>query len=301
MSVDTVTTLESPEARVATSDLAVRRRRLRNSPLLGIGLVLVGLLVMVSLLAPLLASYDPRAVSGPALEQPSARHWLGTDVPGRDLFAQLVYGARVSLIAAVLGGTVATVGAILIGVLPALVSRRADSVSNRLVVFLLALPGFPLLVLIGALAGNKEIPLIIVIGLLGAAPNARLLRSQALSLRQRGFIAAARGLGAGPLYVLRRHLVPGLGPLVAIGFVSWASSSIGIQAGLAFIGLGDPSAPSWGMMLNRALSQPAIYFSPMWIWWVLPPGFAITLALLGFTFVGVALEPTFNPRWRRAA
>jgi peptide/nickel transport system permease protein len=265
-----------------------------------IGLVLIGLLVATALLAPLLTSYDPKVVSGRALEQPSARHWLGTDVPGRDLFAQLVYGARVSLLAGVVGGTLAIVGAILIGVLPALLGKRADSVSNRVVIFLLALPGFPLLVLIGALADNKEIALIAVIGLLGVAPNARLLRSQALSLRQRGFIAAARGLGGGPLYVVRRHLVPGLGPLVLIGFVNWASTSIGFQAGLAFLGLGNPSEASWGMMLNRALAQPNICFSPLWTWWVLPPGFAITLALLGFTFVGVALEPIFNPRWRRS-
>jgi peptide/nickel transport system permease protein len=265
------------------------------------GLVLVGLLVAVALLAPVLASYDPGAVSGRVLEPPSARHWLGTDKPGRDLFAQLVYGSRVSLLAGVLGGSLATLGAILIGVLPALLGRRTDSLANRFVVFLLALPGFPLLVLIGALADNKQIALIVVIGLLGAAPNARLLRSEALSLRQRGFIAAARGLGGSPLYVLRRHLVPGLGPLVLIGFVNWASTSIALQAGLAFLGLGDPSEASWGMMLNRALLQPNIYLSRMWTWWVLPPGFAITLALLGFTFVGVALEPVFNPRWRRSS
>jgi peptide/nickel transport system permease protein len=87
-----------------------------------------------------------------------------------------------------------------------------------------------------------------------------------------------------------------MGPLVLINFVNWASTAIGIEAGLAFLGLGDPSGISWGLMLNRALSQPSIYFSPMWVWWVLPAGFAITLSLLGFTFVGVALEPAFNPR-----
>jgi peptide/nickel transport system permease protein len=277
------------------------RPRLARSPLLVVGLALVGLAVLAAVLAPLLSAHDPRAVTGPRLQEPSARHWLGTDVPGRDIFAQLVYGARASLVVGVTAGLLAMAGAVLIGALPALLGGSADTLSNRLVVFLLALPGAPLLILIGALAGNRQVVLILVIAFLGAAPNARILRSQALTLRQRGFVASAQGFGGGRLYVLRRHILPGLGPLLAVGFVNWASVAIGLEAGLAFLGLGDPSGISWGLMLNRALSQPAIYFSPMWIWWVLPPGLAVTGTLLGFTFVGVALEPTFNPRWLRSS
>lgn len=275
---------------------AVRRRRPARSPLLVIGLSLIGLVVVAAVAAPLLTPYDPQEITGPALEEPSSRHWLGTDVPGRDIFAQLVYGARASLMVGVVAGSLAMVGAILIGVLPALLGGPADTISNRMVIFLLALPGAPLLVLIGALAGNRRIVLILLLVFLGTAQYARVLRAPALSLRQSGFIAAARGFGFGPLYVLRRHLVPGLAPLIVVGFVTWASTAIALEAGLAFLGLGDPSGVSWGMTMNRALSQPFIYSSPMWTWWVLPAGFAITLTLLGFTFVGVALEPSFNPR-----
>lgn len=276
-------------------------RRLPRSPLLVAGLVLVGIVVAMAVLAPLLTSYDPTAITGRALEQPSARHWLGTDYPGHDLFAELVYGARPSLVVGVIGGALAMLGAILIGVLPALLGPSSDAVANRLVVFLLALPGAPLLVLIGSLAGKRQIALTLVIAFLGAAPNARMLRGQALALRRSGFIGAARGFGGGPLYVLRRHLVPALGPLVLVGFVTWASVAISLQAGLAFLGLGDPSGVSWGLMLNRALSQQGIYLSPMWTWWVLPPGLALTASLLGFTFLGVGLEPSFNPRWLRSS
>ena len=278
-----------------------KRHRARPSALMLIGAVVLGLLVIVAVLAPVLASNDPKAISGPALEQPSARHWLGTDIPGRDIFSKLVYGARASLVVALIGGSIAMTGAIVVGVAPALLGGFADSVSARLVVFLLALPGLPLLILIGSLAGNNRLALTLVIGFVGAAPNARILRSQTLSLRQRGFITAARGCGGGPLYVLRRHLVPGLGPLIVVGFVNWAGVAIGLEAGLAFLGLGDPTGVSWGLMLNRALSQPGIYYSPMWTWWVLPAGLGIALAVLGFTFVGVGLEPNFNPRWLRAS
>jgi len=294
------TTLEHPPATdVKGGD--ERRPRFSASPLLVAGLVLIGLVLAVGVAAPLLTSHDPTAVSGKVLERPSARHWLGTDSPGRDIFAQLVYGARASLIVGVAAGVLAMVGAILLGVLPALLGGPADAVSNRLIVFLLALPAAPLLVLIGAFAGNRRAIVILTIGFLGIASNARVLRGPARSLRRRGFVGAARGFGGGPLYVLRRHLVPGLGPLVVVRFVNWAGVAIGLEAGLAFLGLGNPSAISWGSMMNRALSQPGIYFSSMWTWWVLPPGLAITLTVLGFTFVGVGLEPSFNPRWLRTS
>lgn len=272
-----------------------------RSPLALTGLVLLGVLVAVAVLAPLLASYDPHAISGPALDRPSARHWLGTDIPGRDIFAQLVFGARSSLVVALFSASLAMAGAIALGVAPALVGGAVDAVANRFTIFALALPGLPLLVLVGTFAGNDRIAVIVAIGVIGMAPNARVLRGQALSLRQRGYIASARGFGGGPLYVLRRHLVPELAPLIVVGFVNWAGLTVGLEAGLAFLGIGDPSGVSWGLMLNRALSQESLYFSPLWVWWVLPAGFAVTLAVLGFTFVGVGLEPTFNPRWLRTS
>lgn len=275
--------------------------RAERPAMLAAGSVLLGVVVMTAILAPLLASHDPTEVSGPVLDRPSSEHWMGTDVPGRDLFAQLVYGARASLTVAVVAGCLTMVGAIIAGVLPGLVGGRIDALSNGAVVFLLALPGLPLLILVGSLAGQSRTALILVIAFLGVAPNARILRSQTLSLRQRGYITMARGFGGGPWYVLRRHLVPGLGPLVVMGFVNWAGVAIGLEAGLSFLGLGDPGGVSWGLTLNRALAEPGIYFSDMWTWWVLPAGLGITGAVLGFTFVGVALEPRFNPRWLRSS
>lgn len=303
MSTGPASTLERPSPSTAAVEPATgrRRRRVPSSVLLRIGMALVGLVVLMALLAPLLTPYDPHDVSGGPLERPSTSHWLGTDVPGRDIFAQLVYGARVSLLVAVVTGSLAILGAILIGVLPALLGGTTDAVSNRLVVFLLALPGLPLIVLIGAMAGDRQLAIILVIAFLGVAPNARILRSQSLSLRRRGYIAAARGFGGRPTYVLRRHLLPAIGPQVLVSFVNWAGLAIGLEAGLAFLGLGDPSGISWGLTINRALSQPGIYLSVMWVWWVLPAGLAITLTVTGFTFIGVALEPAFNPRWLRSS
>jgi len=277
------------------------RLRPERPAMLWAGTALLSLLTLLAVLAPLIAAHSPSAVSGQALQPPSASHWLGTDVPGRDLFAQLVHGARASLTVAVVAGLLAVIGAVFLGVLPALLGGWVDALAVRAVVFVLALPGLPLLIVAGALAGDSRLAVILLIGLLGVAPNARILRSQTVSLRQRGFIVSARGFGGGPLYVVRRHLLPGLGPLVVIGFVNWAGVAIGLEAGLSFLGIGDPGGVSWGLTLNRALGEPGIYFSDMWTWWVLPAGLGITAAVVGFTFVGVALEPRFNPRWLRSS
>lgn len=283
---------------------AVLRRLFRflaGQPMLAIGLGIMALVVVMAVFAPVLSPYNPTTINPRSLAPPSAAHRLGTDYPGRDLLSLLIYGSRASLVAAVIGGALAMAGALLLGVLPVLASPLADRAANRVSIFLLAIPGLPLMVLVGALVGNNEWVLLLVIGFGGIAYNARLLRSQALALRDRGFLGAARGFGGGPLYVLRRHLVPALGPLVVMGFVNWAAASVLIQAALAFIGLGDPNGISWGLIMNRALAQPDLYSSRIWLWWVLPPGLAITVTLLGFTLVGVALEPVFNPRWHRSS
>ena len=277
------------------------RLRPERPAMLVVGAALIVLIASLAVLAPMLAAHSPSAVSGPALEPPSRSHWLGTDVPGRDLFAQLVHGARASLAVAVIAGLLAMSGAVFVGVLPGLLGGWADALAVRAVLFVLALPGLPLLVVVGALAGSSRPAIVLLIGFLGVAPNARILRSQTVSLRQRGFIATARGFGGGPFYVVRRHLLPGLGPLMVIGFVNWAGVAIGLEAGLTFLGIGDPTAVSWGLTLNRALAEPGIYFSDMWTWWVLPAGLGITAAVVGFTFLGVALEPRFNPRWLRSS
>ncbi|MGI8758412.1 MAG: ABC transporter permease [Acidimicrobiales bacterium] len=269
------------------------------SPLVVLGGAIIGALVIVAVFAPLIAPYDPRSLTGDALERPSAAHLFGTNDVGRDIFSEVVWGTRASLTVALLGASIVMVGGVLAGVFLPLLGGTVDRLANRIVVMWLALPGLPLLMLVAAMAGPSPTTIIAVIALIGWAPNSRVLRSQTLSLRQRGFVASARGFGAGPLYLVRRHFLPRLGPLVVLGFVNWAAISISLEAGLSFLGVGDPTGVSWGQVLNRALGYQGLYFGGLWTWWVLPVSSAITLAVLGFTFVGVGLEPSFNPRWRR--
>ena len=270
-----------------------------RSPLLLLGAFLVGGFTLVALLAPWLAPYDPRALSASGLEPPSAQHLLGTNLIGQDILSQLIWGARSAFTVAVGTATLAVIVGTLVGVGGGLLGGVVDMLVMRTVDVLLAIPRLPLIVLVAALTGASRMGLILLMGFLFFPPISRIVRSQALTLRRRGFVEAAEGFGGSVPYLIRRHLVPALGPIIVAEFVAFSENAVTLEAALAFLGLGDPTGVSWGLMMSNALATPGIYFTPAWMWWVLPAGFAITLAILGFAFLGVGLEPVINPRWRR--
>lgn len=271
-------------------------RLVTSSRLLLIGTVIVSLLVVVALAAPWIAPYDPKAITGQAFENPSWEHLLGTNDTGSDIFSGLVWGTRSTLLVAVGATSLIIAIGVAVGLTAGLRGGLVDTVLMRVVDVFLALPVLPLLIFIAALAGPSLTLSILLIGLFTWPQTARIIRSQTLSLRTRGFIDTAKGFGAGPIYVMRRHLMPALGPVIASNLVLWAGLAVTIEAGMAFIGLGDPTAVGWGTMLNRAITSPQIYLGSLWLWWLLPAGMALTLAVLGFTFIGVGLEPRFNRR-----
>lgn len=271
-------------------------RSLARTPLLLAGLVIVASLLAVGVLAPWIAPYGPTAITGNAFEHPSSTHLLGTNDAGADNLSRLVMGSRNTLVVALGATGVILLAGIAVGLTAGLRGGLVDTVLMRVVDVFLALPVLPLLIFIAALAGPSRTLSILMIAVFTWPQTARIVRSQTLTLRRRGFVDSARGFGAGPGYVMRRHLVPALGPVVAANLVYVAGLAVTIEAGLAFIGLGDPSAVSWGAELNRALMNPQIYLGSLWLWWLLPAGLALTLAVLGFTFIGVGLEPRFNPR-----
>jgi len=262
--------------------------------LVGAGIIVA--LVAAAILAPVLAPFDPRELAGDALLSPSSRYLLGTNNLGQDILSQLIWGARDSLTLAVGAATLAVVVGMLVGVGSGLLGGVTDLVAMRVVDVFLAFPRLPLLILVATLVGASRTALIGMIAVLTWPVVARKLRGQTLSLRNRGYVGTARGFGGGVLYVMRRHIVPALGPLMVTSFVLVASNAVLLEASLAFLGLADPTGFGWGLMLNKALLQPGLYFTSVWLWWVLPAGLAITLATVGFAFLGVGLEPIFNPR-----
>jgi len=276
-------------------------RSLRRSPALLAGTVMVSLLAAVALLAPWIAPYDPRAISRTSLARPSSAHLLGTNDAGSDILSRLIWGSRYSLFVAVGATSLVMVIGLALGLSAGLRGGFVDTLLMRVTDVFLALPVLPLLIFVAALLVPSLTLSVLLIGLFTWPPVARIVRSQTLSVRNRGFVRSARGFGAGPLYIIRRHLVPALGPLIVVNIVQMAANVISIEAGLAFLGLGNPAAVSWGQDLQRALGHQSILIGNLWLWWLLPVSLALIFTLTGLLLMGIGLEPWFNPRLGRAA
>lgn len=270
-----------------------------RAPLTLAGVALVAVLLAAAVLAPWLAPHDPRALVGGALERPSRAYLLGTNGLGQDVASRIMWGARRSLAIGVTAAAGAVLIGVAVGVVAGLLGGWADRVAMRVVDMFLAVPRLPLMILVAALVGATGASVTLLIALLFWPAATRLVRSQTLTLRQRGFVGAARGFGGGVTYLVRRHLAPGIAPIIVALFVAFVGNAVMLEATLAFLGLADAAAVSWGLDLNRALAQSGLYFTPAWTWLVLPPGFALTLAVLGFAFLGAGLEPALAPRSAR--
>lgn len=264
-----------------------------------IGLGIVGFFVAVALAAPWIAPYAPKALSPGGLQEPSRAHLLGTTRIGQDLFSQLVVGARASLLMGALAGFGTVALGALVGVTAGWFGGWVDSLLMRLVDLFLAFPRLPALMLLGALLGTSLTAVAAVITLLFWPGTARVVRGQVLSLRRAAHVRAAANFGAGSFHLVRRHVMPEVSLLLVASLVASAGRAIMLEAGLAFLGLGDPARVSWGAMIRDARLMPGIFYTNMWAWWILPPLLAIVALMLGMTFLGVGFEQRLNPRLTR--
>jgi len=270
------------------------------------GAFLVFSALFVAFFAPFLSPYQPnetiRDANGRGLTfaPPSVHPPLGTDDAGRDIWSQLVYGARISLAVGFLAGFIAMFIGSTLGILAGYFGSWIDNLLMRTTDILLVIPDLPLMLILVATLRRLELHispiviLVLVIGLLYWTTTARLIRSQVLSLKERQFVARSRAIGAGYFHIIRKHIVPQILPLVVANTVLIISVAILIESGLAFLGLGDPTRPSWGTMLNFAFDRNAISNGAWWVY--LPPGLAIVWVSLGCVLLGNVLEEMLNPR-----
>lgn len=264
-----------------------------------IGMSVLAVLVVLALLAPLIAPYDPRAMAGfeEILLPPSPDHWLGTDEVGRDLLTLILYGARISLLVGFSCALISILIGTLVGLTAGYFGGRIDEVLMRLTDLFVVIPRLPLVLITVAVLGPSLWNTILVIGVLIWAGTARIIRVQTLSMKKRLFVERARSLGAGHLHIIRRHILPNVMPLVFANTVLVIATSIYLESTVSFLGLGDPTHISWGMILHYAFVSVAMTYGAYW--YVIPPGIMIVLAVLSFTMCGYALDEILNPRLRQ--
>ncbi len=269
----------------------------RRKPMAMVGLFMLLSVVLVAILAPWLAPYDPKEQvevrPEDILAPPDAEHLLGRDDAGKDVLSQLIYGARISLLVGFTASFMSMFIGATVGLLAGFYGGRIGNFLMRITDFLLVIPTLPLMLVIISVWGRGIEKIILVIGLLYWTYMARLVRSQVLSIKERQFIMRARAIGAGSLRIITRHIFPQVLPLIIAQAVLDISTAIIAESSLSFLGLGDPTQVSWGMMLNfafaRAISREA------W-WFLLPPGFAIVWVSVALVLIGTALEEIANPR-----
>jgi ABC-type dipeptide/oligopeptide/nickel transport system permease subunit len=270
-------------------------RRFAANPAAVVGLVVLLLLAATALAAPVVAPYDPlEADRSAARAAPSLDHWFGTDEIGRDVFSRVVWGARISLPVGIIPvGFAALVGTTL-GLVAGYFGRVADSLIMRLIDVMMAFPGILLAVAIVAVLGVGLQNLMFAVGVASVPLYTRLIRGSTLSVRETTYVEAATSMGAGPLRIILRHILPNVfAPLIVL-ITLGAAVAILAAAALSFLGLGaQPPDPEWGAMLNSSRRFLRI------AWWMsVFPGLAITITVLAMNMVGDTLRDVLDPRLR---
>lgn len=277
-------------------------KKLWRHPKGRIGLSIAGFLVFVAVFAPLLAPFDPYDVTQRAAKglPPSLQHLLGTSITtGQDILSMLIYGTRVSLaIGLTTGVLLAFLGAIM-GVMAGYIGGGVDNVIMRVVDVMLVIPTLPLIIVLTNVLGRSYFVIVFVFVAFGWTGLARVIRSLVLVLKNSNYVKAAELAGAGRWYIMTRHILPGTSHLLIMNTALTSAGIMVAEAGLSFLGLGDPTAISWGKMLAEAQSGGALLFGAWW--WIIAPGIGIFLSVFAFMRIGIVLEELFNPRMKASS
>ncbi len=269
-----------------------------------IGLTLLAMFALMALLSfvpPWIdPMYHPMTGVDPHISSstgPSMKHWLGTDFMGRDIFSQLLAGSRVAFMVGVSAAFISIFLGTVIGMTAGYAGRTTDNLLMRLADMIMVMPTLLVILILASLFGRLNIWFIVLFIALFRWPGvSRVIRAQTLSLKQRPFIEAAKVAGASHFRIIFVHIMPNVLPLSFLYMTFRVTSAIIIEAALAFLGFGDPSTVSWGMMLQWVWKTGHMYKA---LYWLLPPGICISLITLSFYMLGRAMDEVLDPRLRR--
>lgn len=264
-------------------------------------LVFFALLALLSPFPPMINEmYKPITGTDPQVSystSPSLRHLLGTDFMGRDLFSQLLEGARIAFTVGIVAAFMSVFIGTIVGLTSGYFGSLLDVLLMRIADIILTLPSLPFIIVFAAAIGKLSIwNIVLLIAIFGWPGVARVIRAQTLSLRERPYVEAAKISGANSLRIILKHIGPNVLPFSFLYMTFGVSGAILTEAALSFIGLGDPSTVSWGMMLQWAFTTGHTFKAP---YWILPPGLCISFLSLAFYLMGRALDEIINPRLRK--
>ena len=258
---------------------------------LKVGLVLLIILILIAIFAPLIATMDPYYLTENLLTEPSSKYLFGTDGLGRDVFSMVIYGARTSLKVGITVAFISSVIGTLVGGISGYIGGKTDKIISEILNMFMMLPTFFLILIVIAIYGSSLTNMIVVMALTSWTGTARLMRGQAISLRERTFIKSAKTIGESNTRILFKHIIPnGIFPIIsdATMAVSWAILS---EAGLSFLGIGDPNIVSWG----KIIAHGKIYLPNSW-WICTFPGVAIVFTVLSFYLIGEGMNRILSPK-----
>lgn len=272
------------------------KKNVLRKPLGAMAALIIATLIFVAIFAPLLAPFDPYKInSARLLQAPSVSHWMGTDEYGRDIFSRIIWGSRISLLVGLMAVVVGTTSGAVLGLICGYFGGRVDYIIQRFMDVLMAFPGLILALAMVTALGPNITNVIFALSVTIMPGASRVIRASAMALRESPFVDAAHNLGYSQTRILFRHILPNcVAPYIIIA-TSALGGAILAEAGLSFLGLGTPPpTPSWGAMLSGSAQR----FMTEAPWLAVFPGLAITLVVLGFSFLGDALRDLLDPRLR---
>jgi peptide/nickel transport system permease protein len=259
-----------------------------------VGLAVLLFFISLAIFAPWIMPYDVHTVVGPPYAPPSPEHPLGLDDGGIDMVSLLIQGGRISLIVGFAATLVATLIGGGIGMIAGYFGGWSDSFLMRVTDYFLVIPDLPLAIIVAAVWGASLTHLIFVIALLLWTTTARIVRAQVKSVRERVYVSRSRSLGASDLRIIFRHVLPQIGPLLVANVILTVAVAIFDETALSFLGLGDPTAITWGSIIEMAFLRTAISAGAWWA--VIPAGLCVALVIMGCFWLGQAIEDALNPR-----
>jgi peptide/nickel transport system permease protein len=246
---------------------------------------------LAAVMAPLLTHADPMALGPESLRPPTWVHLMGTDDLGRDEFARVLYGGRISLMVGLFSALIAVLVGTMIGTVAGYFGGGIDDVLMRFTEIFQIIPRFLLAIVVVALLGGGQGKIILIIGLLSWPGTARVIRSQLLVIRGEEFVSAATMSGASSARIIMRHILPNVLPFIIISASLQTAAGVLVESYLSFLGLGDPSQPSWGLLLQQA----QLYLQQAW-WMSAFPGTFLSMTILGLNLIGDGLASRFGAR-----